>query len=147
DVRDGEALADALPEILRRHGAVDLRQRRRLGGFEAVALEGRCRRGGRRGRGDDGRGRLLGRDRRYRRRGRPGLRRGRRNASLENERQREEGGESQNLFFHSRIAAKTRTGSATRAPRYLFADSITAGSRQRRNGLVAFSSPSRLGSV
>src|SRR5207249_11885449 len=53
----------------------------------------------------------------------------------------------QKRFFQSRIAANTLTGSAMRAPRYLLADSTTAGSRQRRKGLVAFSSPSVLGSV
>ena len=53
----------------------------------------------------------------------------------------------QDLFFQSRIAANTLTGSETREPRYLLTDSTTAGSRQRRKGLVAFSSPSVLGSV
>src|SRR6185295_8594749 len=57
------------------------------------------------------------------------------------------GAQPQNVFFQSRMAANTRTGSDARAPRYLFADSITAGWAQRRNGLVAFSSPSVLGSV
>src|SRR3989449_11645495 len=53
----------------------------------------------------------------------------------------------QKVFFQSRIAVNPLTGSAMRAPRYLLADSTTAGSRQRRKGLVAFSSPSVLGSV
>src|SRR5262249_34046939 len=53
----------------------------------------------------------------------------------------------QDLFFQSRMAANTLTGSETRKPRYLLTDSTTAGSRQRRKGLVAFSSPSVLGSV
>src|SRR6185436_12204230 len=139
---------DALPEVLGRDGAVDLRQRRRFSDLQALARE---RRGGwrrlRRGRGrrrDDWRRRV--RDGNGLRR-RLGFRRGRRDAAREHEEQRRESGDSQKVFFQSRIAANTRTGSARRLPRYLFADSITAGSRQRRKGLVAFSSPSRLGSV
>ena len=38
-------------------------------------------------------------------------------------------------FFHSRIAANTRTGSETRVPRYLLTESTTAGSVQRRKGI------------
>src|SRR5437762_4520013 len=45
----------------------------------------------------------------------------------------------QNWFFHCRNAANTPAGSLTRLPRYLFADSMTAGRITRRNGLVAFS--------
>src|SRR5713226_4326105 len=52
-----------------------------------------------------------------------------------------------NWFFHWRSAAKTPAGSLTRLPRYLFADSITAGRVTRTNGLVAFSRPIVEGSV
>src|SRR5258706_76590 len=110
-------------------------------GLKALSTMGGSARSVRR-RGD-ARRRVLGRDRLLCFR----FGRGRRDASREKENKADEGGESQKLFFQSRIAANTRTGSARRLPRYLLADSITAGSRQRRNGLVAFSSPSRLGSV
>jgi hypothetical protein len=47
----------------------------------------------------------------------------------------------QNWFFHCLNAANTPAGSLTRLPRYLFADSTTAGRVTRKNGLVAFSRP------
>src|SRR3981189_437304 len=53
----------------------------------------------------------------------------------------------QSWFFHWRSAANTPTGSLTRLPRYLFADSMTAGRFTRKNGLVAFSRPIVDGSV
>src|SRR6266571_532484 len=52
-----------------------------------------------------------------------------------------------NWFFHWRSAAKTPAGSLTRLPRYLFADSMTAGVVTRRKGLVAFSRPIVEGNV
>src|SRR2546427_4669575 len=53
----------------------------------------------------------------------------------------------QNWFFHWRSAANTPAGSLTRLPRYLFADSMTAGRFTRRNGLVARSRPIVEGNV
>src|SRR6266850_8378160 len=53
----------------------------------------------------------------------------------------------QNWFFHWRSAANTPAGSLTRLPRYLFADSMTAGRATRRKGLVAFSRAIVEGSV
>ena len=49
---------------------------------------------------------------------------------------------SQKWFFHSRIAANTRTGSATRVPRYLLPIRPPPARGSARKGLVAFSSPS-----
>src|SRR5258706_1399108 len=151
-VGDLESLPHALPQILRRRRAVDDGDRlARLHG-RALALERGQRSQLRRGRG-------LRRGRRGSRYGLLGLRlrcglvvrrRGLATGwvgAAGNDQRSEEGEKPQNLFFQSRIAANTRTGSATRAPRYLLADSTTAGSRQRRNGLVAFSSASVLGTV
>src|SRR5882672_12246264 len=64
-----------------------------------------------------------------------------------NARRREPCQLDQNWFFHWRSAANTPAGSLTRLPRYLFADSMTAGRFTRKNGLVAFSRPIVEGSV
>src|SRR5207253_3710740 len=152
DVGHAEALADALPEVLWRCRAVDQGNRRARPDRGARAFERLFRR---RSRCDHARRRWRQRAAAFGRGGRRsglGLRRllrRRRGAAVEHGDcgESQELFERQNRFFQSRIAANTLTGSATRAPRYLFADSTTAGSRQRKNGLVAFSSASVLGNV
>src|SRR6185436_5222661 len=53
----------------------------------------------------------------------------------------------QKAFFQARISAKTSTGSESLRSAWRSAEATTSGSAQRRNGLVASSSPIVEGSV